>query len=82
MGVIGRARLIDNQVNKLNITLSTTGKTYLEVQGLAQYAFQLMTQRFSHFSFEVLVDVQVLGETVMVIQKKGDNVKMVEWWVI
>lgn len=79
VGVIGKARLIDGKVNKLNITLSTTGKTYLEVQGLAQYAFQLISERFNHFSFEILVDVQVFGKTVMVIEKKGDVVKMVEW---
>lgn len=79
VGVVGRARLIDNQVNQLNITLSTTGKTYLEVQGLAQYAFQLMQQRLDHFDFDILIDIQVLGDTVMVIEKKGEQIKMVEW---
>ncbi len=79
VGVVGRARLIDNQINQLNITLSTTGKTYLEVQGLAQYAFQLMQQRLDHFDFDILIDIQVLGDTVMVIEKKGEQIKMVEW---
>lgn len=79
VGVIGRARLIDNRTNHLNITLSTTGKTYLEVQGLAQYALQLVNERFSHFDFKVIVDIQVLGKTIIVIEKKGDSVRMVEW---
>ncbi|HHX52148.1 MAG TPA: hypothetical protein GX703_01380 [Erysipelothrix sp.] len=79
VGVVGKARVIDNKVNEMMITVSTTGKTYLEVQGLAQYAFQLINDRLQYDDFDVLVDIQVLGETVMVIEKKGDIVKMVEW---
>lgn len=79
VGVVGRARVIDNKVNEMIITLSTTGKTYLEIQGLAQYAFQILNDRLQFETFDILVDIQVLGKTVMVIEKKGDNVKMVEW---
>ena len=79
VGVVGRARLIDNDINELNITVTTTGKTYLEIQGLAQYLFQLINERFEYETYKILVDIQVLQETVMVIEKKGDDVKLVEW---
>lgn len=46
---------------------------------MAQYAFQLMQQRLDHFDFDILIDIQVLGDTVMVIEKKGEQIKMVEW---
>lgn len=79
VGVIGKARLINNKVNYLQVTVNTSGKTYLEVQGLAQYISLQLQERFKTSDFPILVEIKADFETVMALERNNGNILMMEW---
>ncbi len=67
-GVIGQGRLINNEIDHLKIEINTSGRTFLEVQALTQYAASLL-ERFNQFEMEITVQVKILDKVTAIVSR-------------
>lgn len=79
VGFVGKTRVIDDQIQYLQLSINLQGKTYLEVQGIIQYVKELMQQRFEQFEFEILCEIKTGRDIVGVINQKGKDITVVYW---
>lgn len=69
IGVVGKARVIDEVVDQVSIEVITSAKTYLEIQGLAQLVASQLSQ-FEQLDVNVVVEIKDYTTTFAVIEKQ------------
>lgn len=65
-GVIAQGRVIGSEIDHLRMTINTSGKTFLELQALTEYAASLLN-RFDSFGVSISIQVKVFNEVVAVV---------------
>lgn len=79
VGFVGKVRVINDEIQYLQLSVNLQGKTYLEVQGVIQYVKELMQQRFEQFEFEILCEIKTGRDIVGVIKQKGNDITVIYW---
>lgn len=74
VGVIGKARYIDDEADELKITINMVGKTYTEVSMVTQITAQLL-DTFENKDMLIVVEVRSLGTVMAVLQRKPNEDK-------
>jgi protein involved in sex pheromone biosynthesis len=74
VGVIGKARYIDNEADELKITINMVGKTYTEVSMVTQITAQLL-DTFENNDMLIVVEIRSLGTVMAVLERKRDQAK-------
>lgn len=72
IGVVGKGRFIDETIDYLTIEVMMTSKTYLEIQGLAQFVANELSQ-FEQFNVNIVVDIKHYQSTVAVVELKRNQ---------
>lgn len=71
-GVIGEVRLVDNEANRLKIEINTSGKTYLEIMTISQFAASQLSL-FDAFNLEITIQVKVHNDVLAVVSLPQDS---------
>lgn len=79
VGSVGFAKIVNGELTQLKVSIHTTGKTYLEMVGIGQYAIEMLNQRFSQTEFDIVVNVLVNQETKMMIERKNGKIQTIHW---
>jgi len=74
VGVIGKARYIDNEADELKITINMVGKTYTEVSMVTQITAQLL-DTFENNDMLIVVEIRSLGTVMAVMERKRNQAK-------
>lgn len=78
VGVVGKAFLIDDKLQEVQIEVITGSKTYLEIYGLAQYVAEEL-KLFDEAQVPVTVNMKIHQNTRMIVEKEpGKEVKFIE----
>lgn len=72
VGVVGKGRLIEGQLDQLSVEVILTAKTYLEIQGIAQFVANQLVQ-FEQFNVNIVVDIKNHQSTVAVVELKRNQ---------
>jgi protein involved in sex pheromone biosynthesis len=74
IGVIGKARYIDNEVDELKITINMIAKTYSEISMVTQITAQLL-DTFENNDMLIVVEIRSLGTVMAVMERKRNQTK-------
>lgn len=73
VAIIGKGFFVDDQLERLMITITTQGKTQIQNEGVVQYVKELIAN-FNSDAYKVIVKINANTETYAMLQReKGSN---------
>ena len=69
ISIIGQGFFVDNQLDRLNITITTQGKTQIQNEGVVQYVKELLSN-FNGDNYKVIVKINANTDTYAMLQRE------------